>query len=159
MDLGRQIYDQARAEGMPPALAALIVAQARHESANFTSNVFRKCGNLFGYKAVYSAPKCILSPESDYYKKYNAIADSVKEVTDWIKRRQREGRFPADLRAVDTPEVYARLLKQSGYYGAPESEYSNALARWLQPYPEKKGSGFIFLGLAALATYGLWKKR
>lgn len=141
---------------MPPALSALIVAQARHETGNFTSNVFKKCANLFGYKAVYSAPKCTGSPEGDYYEDYKGdYLASVDEVVNWIKRRQREGRFPDDLSQVNTPAIYARLLKENGYYGAPEAEYRAALARHLGADlgPPTGGTGTLLLfGLAIAAA-------
>jgi len=150
------VYRVARAAGMPAALSALIVAQARHETADFTSNVFRRCNNAFGYKAVAGAEKCTLSPENDFYKYYPSLSDSVREVVGWIRRRQQEGRFPADLATVRTPAQYAELLKNSGYYGAPVTEYRAGLTRFLLPSAKSSFPGLLVLaGLAWL----LWVRR
>ena len=162
--IDEQIYNTATAQGIPPILATLIVAQARHETANYTSNAFRSCNNLFGYKYVgqnLSTGPCITSSEGNSYAKYASVADSVKELTAWIKRRQAENKFPANLNSITTPEQYATLLKNSGYYGAPIREYVNGLIFWLQKLGEvatSKESSFAIVVLLAIAVL-IWRKR
>jgi uncharacterized FlgJ-related protein len=163
----RLVYTKARAAGFPVALSNLIVAQAMHESANFTSNVFKACNNAFGYKFVGQsrATACSISPEGDAYAKYTSLADSAEEIIDWIKRRQKEGIFPANLAVITTAAEYARLLKKAGYYGAPEALYANALDRHLKSlnvYEVPATGGFKTALLAAgllFLTFRLWKKR
>lgn len=143
-----KIYSTLRAGDLPPALCSLIVAQARVESANFTSHVFLSCNNAFGYKATGTAPKCTGSPEGDYYKKYASVADSAAEITAWIRRRQRDGIFPTDLTTILTPEQYAALLKKAGYYGSSQTAYASAMrGYWIQNKPPTGG-----LGVLAIAT-------
>lgn len=148
------IYNQATANGMPLQLAALIVAQARHETGNYTSAAFTNCNNCFGYKYVGQdiATQCIKSSEADFYAGYDTINDSVTELTDWISRRQDEGKFPADLSTITTPDNYAALLKNAGYYGDSLTNYTNALIKWLQQIganlPTPTGSGIILILLA-----------
>jgi uncharacterized FlgJ-related protein len=145
------IYNVVRGAGLPTSLSSFIVAQARLETANFTSNVFRKCNNAFGYKAVGTAPKCTGSTEGDYYRQYATVEDSAKEIVGWIRRRQNEGKFPNDLTSIVTPEQYATLLKQSGFYGSPERDYASGLRRYWQQYKNLTGgSGLAIVALVAL---------
>jgi hypothetical protein len=158
------IYNQCRADGLPDQLAKLVVAQASFETASngipFNSNVFRTCNNCFGYKWVgqkTAAGACLQSPEGDYYARYNSIAESAHELTQWIRRRQKEGKFPADLSSIHTPEDYAYYLKQGGFYGVSVAHYANGLAHWLGPvlnlsltYRPSEGIGFLLLTLVAV---------
>lgn len=158
------IYNAAIANGMPPVLSTLIVAQARHETGNYTSNAFNSCKNCFGYKYVgqpLAVGPCITSSEGDKYAKYASIENSVKELCDWIKRRQAGGVFPQDLRSITTPDQYAQLLKNAAYYGASVSEYLNGLIFWLQKLGTLKAtkeSAFAVLILVAMAIL-IWRKR
>lgn len=98
MNIETIVYQTALANGMPDKLAKLITAQSKHESGNYTSPVFKANTNLFGYKYVgqklatrgTGAP----SNEGDNYAKYKNVADSVTELTSWIKRRQKEKSSP-----------------------------------------------------------------
>ena len=108
-------------------MKAIHNAQAKHESANFTSAVFRDCSNAFGYSATSSNVSC---PGHSFYKAYNNLSESVNELCQWIKRRQREGKFPSNLNEIQTPEQYALLLKNSGYYEDSFNNYANGLQRW-----------------------------
>ena len=133
MDIAQRIYAKALSEGMPQFVSVCIVVQAAHETAGFTSNVFLSCNNLNGYKWVNqstAAGPCLKSPEGDYYAKYNTIEDSVHEICAWIRRRQKEGKFPADLNSITTLEQYAQLLKNSGWYGDSVANYTSGLYYW-----------------------------
>lgn len=148
---------------MPPALALLIVAQARHETAGYSSNVFTRCNNAFGYKYVgqsLSTGACTASPELDYYAGYASIEDSTHEVTAWIKRRQKDGSFPADLNTITTSEQYAQLLKNAGYFGDTWTNYANGLAYWLTKIANiaTPATGAVFLVILALGLIAYHKK-
>jgi hypothetical protein len=100
MDYGQVIFDTLISQGLPVSLSNLVVSQSKHETANYTSNIFLHCNNCFGYKWVsqsYSTGPCLSSPEGDYYAAYNSIIDSAKEIAAWIYRRQDEGIFPDDF--------------------------------------------------------------
>lgn len=131
----QKIYGELIKNGIPRNLALLIVAQSKHETANYTSNVFRSCNNAFGYKYVgqtLSTGPCTGSPEGDRYAKYATVENSAKELALWIKRRQAEGKFPQDLTTITTAAKYALLLKNSGYYGDSVSNYTNGLLAWFK---------------------------
>lgn len=127
MTLEETIFNTAISQGMPVDLANLIVAQARHETGNFTSAVFRDCNNAFGYSAINSAVAC---PGHAFYKAYGSVQDSTIEVCNWIKRRLAEGKFP-DLNTIKSPAEYANLLKAAGYYEDNPVNYAAGLSRWL----------------------------
>lgn len=134
MSVEQRIRLQVISRGLPPNFQKLLVAQAKHETANFSSNAFKKNNNLYGYKSVKGAKwqtgAGITSSEGNAYAHYASIEDSVNEVIDWIKRRQKEGKFPADLRMINSSE-YAQLLKNSGYYGDTVANYTRGLNHYL----------------------------
>jgi len=161
MTIDERIYNQAMADGMPPVLATLIVAQARHETAGYTSSVFKTCANCFGYKWVNqptAAGACLTSTEGDPYARYTSIEQSTHELTLWIKRRQHSGVFPQDLTAITTADQYASLLKQANFFGAPVYQYTNGLLYWLSkigtlPGAAVGGGAFLLLLIALGIAY------
>lgn len=151
MDPGQIIYNTLKGDGIPDPLSSIVVAQAKHETANFTSNVYRTCNNAFGYKAVYNAPQCTQSPEGNSYEYYpGGVADSAHEISAYLKRRVADGSFPP-LYQITSPEQYATLLKNAGYYGAPLSVYTTGIKRWFQKYETALlGTGSFLLLVAAV---------
>jgi hypothetical protein len=133
--IGSLIYATAFRDGIPAMLCNLIEAQSRHETDDYTSNAFLKDNNCFGYKYVKGAKwqlgTGITSSEGDSYAKYQSIQDSVHELTDWIKRRIKEGKFPSDLSGIKTPTQYAGLLKECGYFGDPIQNYISGITHFL----------------------------
>jgi hypothetical protein len=127
-----RIYNTATADGMPRYLALLLVAQSKHETGNYTHRFFTIGHNGFGY-SYYPASRWQLStggPKADNgipIAQYRSIEDSVHEITDWIKRRQRDGKFPADLNTITSAEQYGTLLKAANYFGAPLQLYINGI--------------------------------
>jgi len=161
MDYGKVIFDTARGDGMPALLANFIAAQSRHETNDFRSNVFLACNNAVGYKYVgqaLPAKRCTNAPEGGSYASYPSIVDSIHELTAWIRRRQREGEFPADLRSITTPEKYSQLLKDAGYYGDPVSIYANGLRRFATDYGAPIAFGTVAIIGFALLLYSRHKK-
>lgn len=127
------IFNQAVKMGISPDLAKIIVAQARYESADYTSNTFRLTNNAFGYK-YYPGSKWQAgqgNQSSEYgqdqssYAKYNSVQDSTGEVVDWLKRRQNDGYF--QISNITTPQQYAQALKSADYYGESAGSYTSGL--------------------------------
>lgn len=147
------IYNNAIKNGMPANLAKLIVAQAKLETNNYSSAVFKANNNLFGYKFVGQsiATKGTPAPKSegDNYAKYKNLENSVLELCNWIKRRVKEGIFPADLTTITTPAQYAALLKKKGYFGVSVVHYANGLQRYF------RGIAGVS-GLLIAVVVGLW---
>lgn len=163
------IYNTARADGMPDKLALFIVAQARHETGNYSSDFFTIGKNAFGYSFVSGAKWQLSTPgpmadNGEPIAQYSSVERSVHEITDWIKRRQNEGKFPASLSTIQTPEYYAQLLKQSGYFGAPLQTYTAALIGWLQQIshnlfrPEGASVGLLIIFLLLMFNNKIFPK-
>jgi uncharacterized FlgJ-related protein len=130
------IYETALSDGMPDPLAVFIVAQARHETGNYTSSFFTTGKNAFGYSYVAGAKWQMSTPGTNAdnglpVAQYSTVQNSVHELTDWIKRRQAQGKFPANLGTITTPQQYAQLLKNAGYYGDTVTNYTNGLVHWI----------------------------
>ena len=140
MSIDKQIYDQGIKRGLSPTVANLLAAQARLESADYTSNVFKQNTNAFGYKFVgqAGATKGTVAPRNEwpnantpgYYAKYKSIADSANEVINWLFRRQQEGKFLVN--SLTTAGKYAAGLKAGNYYGDSASNYANGLTAKLK---------------------------
>lgn len=135
------IYNQCLKDGLPSLLSVFVVSQLASETAvngiPFSSHVFVSCNNTGGYKwkgQSTAEGACLLSPEGDYYAKYTTIADSVHEITQWIRRRQADGTFPADLNEIQTPQEYAYWLKNADYYTDTLANYSRNLSSWFDVF-------------------------
>ncbi len=135
-----RIYAQAvkgtaiNPKGLPPVLASLVAAQAAHETGNFSSNIFKSFNNAFGYSyfpgSQYQSGSGTIADNGQPVAAYQSIEDSTRELVDWIYRRVAEGRFPADLSKITTPEYYAQLLKQSNFYTDTLSNYTAGIKRY-----------------------------
>lgn len=145
--------------GLPKKLAELVAWMAMHETKGFTSNAWRIDNNGFGYKWVgsrYQVGRGIQASEGDFYGRYANAGDSVDELVDWIYRRRAVGKFPEDLSEITTPEQFATLLKQSGYYGDTVKNYTAGLKRWAIDLAVK-GAAFGSLVLFGVAVWGVFK--
>jgi flagellum-specific peptidoglycan hydrolase FlgJ len=144
MSLDQEIYNTAIAEGFSPTSAKLIVAQARLESSNYTSNVFNNNNNMYGMKFVGQplATKGTLAPpsersksclqggeckNSDYYAKYKSPSDSAKDTIQRLYKKTRNGIGFNELKDVKDATEFANKLKQRGYFGATASSYALGL--------------------------------
>lgn len=138
--------------GLPSSLANLLVAQSQHETGNYSSNIFRTGSNAFGYSYYEGSPwqlpePGIVADNGSASAKYKSVADSTKEIVDWIYRRVREGKFPANLGTITTPEQYAELLKSAGYYSDSVANYTAGMKRFFKAVTIG-GAGFLVLGIA-----------
>ncbi len=137
-------------QGLPVILSGLLVAQARHETGNFTSTHFIKSNNAFGYSynanSVWqTGQKGGIADNAQAVGVYKTIEDSTREVVDWIFRRVKEGKFPQDLNSIATPEQYATYLKNAGYYGDTVENYTRGLIRYFADLPPTAGFGMLLL--------------
>lgn len=165
MSVAELIYQTARTgspknPGLPVALSWLLVAQARHETDNFTSNFYRNYNNLFGYSyvpgAAYQSGPGTVADNGQPIASYPYLKNSVYELIDWIYRRQKENKFPADLSTIVSPEQYAQLLKSSGYYGDTLENYTAGLKRFF--LENKTGVSIASVLFVAGLLYFLIKK-
>lgn len=161
--IAQNIFNQAlkgsdNNRGLTTTLANLVVAQTKHETAvheiPYQSNAFLIDNNAVGYKLYagsdYQTAAGITSSEGDPYGHYDTYQDSIKELVDWLYRRQREGSFP-DLATITTADQYAGLLKSVGYYGDSQGNYTAGLRRWFKQYGPVAAAG-IGVGVVALVA-------
>ena len=161
------IFNTVKERGYSDTLANLLIAQAKHETANFKSNAFIKYNNAYGYKrypgSKWQTGSGNTSTEGNAYAAYNKLSDSVNEVLDWLKRRQNEGKFI--ISQLTTPEAYALALKNSNYFGASVNEYIQGLKFFLTNFTstvkdivKKNKFNLLTIVLLGTAIYYLSKK-
>lgn len=119
--------------GIPKKLTELILAQAKHETNNFTSKVFIENNNAFGYKHIeggrFQMQAGRRSPEGNQYAHYATLENSTRELIAWIMRRLIERKFP-QLDTITTTTQYAALLKRTGYFTDTTSNYAKGLTKY-----------------------------
>lgn len=127
-----EIYNVAKQSGLSDTLARLITAQARLETADYTSNVFKRSNNAFGMKYVptkYQSGSCGISSEfgvdRSTYGCYSSIENSARDLVAWLMRRQSDGRI--NVNSISTADQYAAALKSNGYYGSSTASYASGL--------------------------------
>lgn len=156
-----EIYNAATAgtpknpKGLPATLASLLVAQAKHESGNFSSNLFVKYNNAFGYNyvagATWQTGQGTKADNGMPIAVYKNVGDSAREIVDWIYRRISDGKFPANLSVINTPEEYAALLKNADYFQDNIDNYTHGLKTFFTS-PKTHGA-LIMVGMAFAAWY------
>jgi LPXTG-motif cell wall-anchored protein len=171
MSIDQQIYNTAIEQGFRPAAAKLIAAQARFESADYSSNVFKKNNNTSGIKFI-GQPNAIrgtLAPANertcnggcngDYYAKFNTIQDSINDKIVRLYNIKMRGVTPEQLKNAKDATEFANLLKQRGYYGSSATDYASGLKSKLLrinivEFVQNNKTSLI-LGLILLGA-GLW---
>lgn len=159
----QKIKDQALSMGVPANVIPMIQAQARTETADYSSNVFKNLNNAFGYKYVGQQKWPVGSgsgapahdaqgnPDGGNYAKYKNIEDSTGELVDWLYRRQRDGVFNvADLTDAQT---YAQGLKDADYYGETWQEYADSMLAKLKNIATSTGGSITIILLLVGAFF------
>lgn len=132
------IYNVAVKNGFNDLSARLVCAQARFESADYTSRVFKLNNNTSGMKFISTARQPLatrgtLAPKNersancqangtncinrDYYAKFKTVEDSAKDKIERLYKITINGVTPTMLKNVKSPLEFAELLKRRGYYG------------------------------------------
>jgi hypothetical protein len=128
------IYDTAIKAGFTPTAAQVVVAQARFESADYTSFVFRNNNNTSGMKYIGQplATRGTLAPmnersstcraggeckNSDHYAKFASVADSAADKINRLYSKTMGGVTPEQLKNAKDADEFADLLKRRSYYG------------------------------------------
>jgi hypothetical protein len=130
-EIDQAIYNTAIKQGFNPIAAKLIVAQARFESSDYTSNVFKKNNNTSGMKYIGAsqinaqrgtpAPSnertCNLQCDRDFYAKFNTVQDSINDKIKRLYTKTMGGVTPQMLKDSTSADDFARKLKMRSYYG------------------------------------------
>ena len=170
------IYNTAIKQGFKPTAAKLIVAQARFESADYTSNGFKNNLNTSGMKVIGQplATRGTLAPKnersagcqaggtcknSDHYAKFANVQDSANDKIVRLYSITKGGVTPEQLKNVKDADEFASLLKKRGYYGDKESIYAAGLKAKLlriqvvEFVTKNKNTLLLGAGLLLIATY------
>lgn len=148
------IYNTAIKSGFTPTAARLVVAQARFETADYTSSVFKNNFNTSGMKFAgqplaikgtlvpykerskhckavttgqvggYGPAPCL---NGDHYAKFPSVLISAKDKIERNFTITMGGVTPEQLKAAKTPEEFADLLKRRRYYG--DNPYGTPLGK------------------------------
>lgn len=154
------IYQAARDSGVPDTVARLMIAQSQQETGSWTSDVYLDDNNGFGMKVpsirkdpYMAGPSAhVMTAEGSVpYAHYNNLSDSVKSLVSWIQYNK------INYSDIDTPEKYATVFKNKGYYGDALSTY---LYNMTQFYAKIKDMVFkykkkIVIAAAAVIFLGL----
>ena len=185
-EIDQLMYDTAIKQGFTPVAAKLVVAQARFESKDYTSKVFKANNNTSGMKYIGQplasrgtpAPAkertCNLTCNSDFYAKFGSVQDSATDKVVRLFGKTMGGVTPEQLKNVKDADEFARLLKKRRYYGPSAygtagaekeiSEYAGGMRTKLLKINVlefvKKNSTLLIAGLFLLigGSYFLYKK-
>lgn len=167
------IYKAAIRNGYSSKAALFVVAQARLETADYSSNVFKNNNNLFGMKFINQrlATRGTLAPLSertcngncntDYYAKYSSVTDSVNDLLTRLYNITRNGITPDQLKNSTDTLDFSTKLKQRNYYGTSINVYNNGLISKLKKInleSLKDNSILIFIPLIFAGAYFLMKR-
>lgn len=109
--------------GFSKKFAQYITAQSAHETANFSSLIYKNNLNAFGM--TYQGQKTALG-EKDGFAYYDNYLQSVND----YKRLFKSYGFIS----LGTVENFVSLLKERDYFRAPVAEYLNGLKHFLNLY-------------------------
>ena len=69
------------------ALEDYIFAMARHESNDFTSPLYKRANNMFGFKTRSEKEPGIPAPDGGEYRLYKNDGESITALLDWFDRK------------------------------------------------------------------------
>jgi hypothetical protein len=129
---GGNIYRLLIEAGISKKMAQWITAQSAHETANFTSPIYRNNLNAFGMtvKDEFGKPLkpgiSLAQGEKNGYAFYLNYKESVQ---DYYRLYKGYG-FPV----VGTLEAWVKFLKNQDYFEAPMLEYLRGMKHFLKLY-------------------------
>lgn len=121
-ETGYKVYNILLAIGFNPKIAKYITAQSAHETANFTSYIFKNNNNCFGMK--YARQK--LATEKNGYANYKTIEDSVADYKKYYENR--------NFNTFYSVSTFVDSLKKVNYFEAPIPEYKAGVAYFYTLY-------------------------
>lgn len=119
---------------IPLPMKRLILAQAKHESGNFTNNLTRKYNNVMAVTGCDCRKTLAIARNGRAEGKgiFNVYSSIDSAMVDFMLHMQYMN-VPDTFTRADT---YAKFLKKQRYYGDTELNYRRALQRWLNQIPE-----------------------
>ena len=129
----RVIAREFRKAGIPDGDIKLWTAIAKHETAGFTSRVYKDAKNLFGmtkpsqgaYEKGWTTATQNVLPYGERQVIFKSIADSARDQTLFITKRFS---YPKNFASLLELVTY---MKQRGYFTDSLDNYYNAAKKWL----------------------------
>jgi hypothetical protein len=113
------------------ALRPYIEAQAKHESANFTSRLAKEANNIFGMQKVSKRKNyqigSIIAEGGKPFGVYATKDDAVRDFLEWLRQWKTQP-FP---RSVQGAEHYAIELRKRNYFSDDLANYKEGLLLWM----------------------------
>ena len=129
MNKAMLIYSTLLLTGLNEKLCRFATAQAGHETAGFTSELFTKYNNAFGMN--YAGQK-LASGHVNEFATYSKPEDSATDFgVWWLKARNNVFSLPL---FVDDIESYVAFLKNADYFTAKESDYLGGCVKYYKIY-------------------------
>ena len=114
-----ELYFLLTDQGFYPETAEMIVAQAAHESGNFTSAIYLYQNNPFGMKVAVSRRSTAVS-EARGHAVFESVESAARDY--WLYYQARQ--YPPFWKDIDT---FVRALKAKGYFEADVEVYLKAV--------------------------------
>jgi hypothetical protein len=112
------IFSALKYYGLSDQIASYATAQAAHETADFTSQLFKENNNAFGMTYVGQSTA---NGERSRFAYYDDIEHSAEDMAVYyVKSRAALPFFPLFINSI---EKYVTFLKNRGFFTAPLSEY------------------------------------
>ena len=125
----QKIFNRLRERGVPADTARMIVAQAVHETGNFTSELFARGNNAFGMKLPRRRNTLAidrgLKVEGDPAASFNSVEDSVDDLLLWLDFNS----LPINY---STLEDYIAAIRRKGYFTDTYIRYLTGVRRRLE---------------------------
>ena len=111
------------------AIGDILVAQAKHESNNLQSPLYRGANNLFGFKTYqvtrFPVPANEKKPgDPNYYIEFTDPESSAQYMIDWLQRHH----IPTEAQSLDK---YVRRLHDVRFFTDTPERYAKGVARFL----------------------------
>lgn len=113
--------------GYSDRFARMWVAVAKHESANFTSRLFRSVNNPFGMQHPRVRKTTSIGPfdlgREGKMASYKSVADAARDLVFYLEAFK----YPKDFETVDQLVAF---MKSKGYFTDSVSNYLNGVKKW-----------------------------
>jgi len=118
------IMEVLKSLGYTNLQATWMVAQAKHETGNYTSAIFKENNNLFGMKLAKVRDKTATG-ENRGHAVYETLEDSIEDLDLWFDYHKG---LPSE---IETVEQYSEWVRSKGYYEDTYDNYTKGLKSWM----------------------------
>jgi len=118
-DFGKDLYLRLIEAGINPTMSGYLVAQAAHETANFTSDIFKENNNLFGMK-LPKVRQTTATGENRGHATFKDIESCIEDMRLYLK-------YMGYLSTYSSIEKYIESLKEKRYFTDTIENYTKGM--------------------------------